>query len=145
MPAFLLCTSVVSLQIWVLKQLKRLYLYEGVLQKCTLRCDTAYTESQFSKFRKYGVSYAGVWEGIRDVWISKDTIIFLFACIEWRSLRAMLGVCSCLSPSCHACLVITQSIVPSAVHVTADVILLFMLLRSPFCANSTLFHSSLVP
>lgn len=49
MPAFLLSTSVVSLQVWVLRQLKWLHLYEGVLQKCTLKHDTAYAESQFSQ------------------------------------------------------------------------------------------------
>lgn len=124
-----------------------LHSYEGVLQKCTLRGDIAYTDRQFSKLRKYAVSYAGVWEGIRDMSVSRDTVTVLFACIELRRLREMERVCPCLSPSCHACLVITQSILPLAIclRVMANIILLLVLLRNSFHANGTLFHSSFVP
>lgn len=75
--------------------------------------------------------------------VSRDTVTVLFACIELRGLRAMEGVCPCLSASCHACLVVTQSILPSAirVRVTAAMIILLALPRSPFYANGTLLHS----
>lgn len=108
---------------------------------------TTHTDPWFWKLRKYTVNYAWVWEGIRDMSVSRHTVRVLFVWIELRSLRAMESVCPWLSPSCHSCLVITQNILPSAVcvRIMADIILLPMLLRSPFYANSTLFHSSLVP